>query len=263
MKFEGETQNSSIFLVANGFSIIFGGKWFQGSKQKSRQWELKGGSRQTKTDEYDPTGLFQMVMAVLANEIDDNWRWFLENLKLVVPCDRSLHVNVGLFQMVMAVLANEIDDNWRWFLENLKLVVPCDRRYEEMCFTLAECFNVWIKEERFMSVTAMLYHIHRIKMMKMFDDRCREYLSWRSELCPLMESVYRAKVDVARSFRVVRSNEVEFELYSHSIHPIANIEMPMDMLEYCDIMPPDVRRGPGRPKKKRIESTGASRRRVH
>ncbi|KAF9589947.1 hypothetical protein IFM89_029563 [Coptis chinensis] len=118
--------------------------------------------------------------------------------------------------------------------------------------------------------------------------------------------------DVARSFRVVRSNEFEFEVedvivhyvnverrscsrrywqindfpcvhevasiissgglvysfidpaftvssfsqsYSHSIHPIANIEMPMEMPENCDIMPPDVRRGPERPKKKRIEST--------
>ncbi|KAF9613183.1 hypothetical protein IFM89_005954 [Coptis chinensis] len=186
-----------------------------------------------------------------------------------------------------------------------------------MCCTLAECFNGWIKEERFMSVTAMLYHIRR-KMMKMFDDCCRECLSWRSELCPLMESIYRAKVDVARFFRVVISNEVEFEVedvivhyvnverkscschcrywqidgfpcvhavasiissggslysfinlafavssfsqsYSQSIHPIANIEMP----ENCDIMPPDVSRGPERPKKKRIESTGASWRRIH
>ncbi|KAF9600824.1 hypothetical protein IFM89_013059 [Coptis chinensis] len=84
-------------------------------------------------------------------------------------------------------------------------------RYGEMCSTLAECFNAWIKEEHSMPVTAMLYHIRR-KMMKMFDNRCRECFSWRSELCPVMESVYCAKVDVARSFRVVRSNEVEFEV---------------------------------------------------
>ncbi|KAF9621568.1 hypothetical protein IFM89_022922 [Coptis chinensis] len=135
-----------------------------------------------------------------------------------------------------------------------------------------------------------------------------------------MNSVYCAKVDIARSFRVVKSNEVKFEVedvivhhvnvkrrscscrywqiddfpcvhavtsiisyggsvysfidsaftvssfsqsYPHSIHPIANIEMPMEIPEDCDIMPPDVRRGPGRLKRKRIESTGASRRRIH
>ncbi|KAF9608358.1 hypothetical protein IFM89_009477 [Coptis chinensis] len=51
--------------------------------------------------------------------------------------------------------------------------------------------------------------------------------------------------------------------YSYSIHHIANIEMPIEMPEDCDIMSPDVRRGPGRSKKKRIESIGASRRRIH
>ncbi|KAF9600736.1 hypothetical protein IFM89_011423 [Coptis chinensis] len=95
-------------------------------------------------------------------------------------------------------------------------------RYGEMCSTLAEFFNAWIKEERSMHVTAMLYHIRR-KMMKMFDDRCRECFSWCSELCLVMESVYCAKVDVARSFRVVRSNEVEFEVEDVIVHHV-NVE---------------------------------------
>ncbi|KAF9610918.1 hypothetical protein IFM89_025728 [Coptis chinensis] len=54
-----------------------------------------------------------------------------------------------------------------------------------------------------------------------------------------------------------------FTVSSFSIHPIANIEMPIEMPEDCDIMPPDVRRGLGKPKKKRIESTKASRRSIH
>ncbi|KAF9625413.1 hypothetical protein IFM89_022398 [Coptis chinensis] len=41
--------------------------------------------------------------------------------------------------------------------------------------------------------------------------------------------------------------------YSHSIHSIANIEIPMEIPEDCDIIPPDVRRGPRRPKRKRID----------
>ncbi|KAF9599542.1 hypothetical protein IFM89_038808 [Coptis chinensis] len=84
-----------------------------------------------------------------------------------------------------------------------------------------------------------------------------------------MESVYCAKVDVARSFKIdgfpcvhavasiisSRGSIYSFidptftvssfsQSYSHSIHPIANIEMPMEILEDCDIMPPYVRRGP-------------------
>ncbi|KAF9605521.1 hypothetical protein IFM89_017540 [Coptis chinensis] len=95
-------------------------------------------------------------------------------------------------------------------------------RYGEMCSTLAECFNVWIKEERSMPITAMFYHIRR-KMMKMFDDCRRECFSWRSELCPVAKSIYCAKVDVARSFRVVRSNEVEFEVEDIIVHHV-NVE---------------------------------------
>ncbi|KAF9593976.1 hypothetical protein IFM89_026647 [Coptis chinensis] len=78
-----------------------------------------------------------------------------------------------------------------------------------------------------------------------------------------VEDVIVHHINVERRYCSCRYWQIDMMSYSHSIHPIANIEMPMEMPKDCDIMPPDVRRGPGRPKKKRIiESTGARRRRI-
>ncbi|KAF9590229.1 hypothetical protein IFM89_032007 [Coptis chinensis] len=46
-------------------------------------------------------------------------------------------------------------------------------RYSEMCSTLAECFNAWITNERFLPITPMLFGIME-KMMEMSWNKLEE-----------------------------------------------------------------------------------------
>ncbi|KAF9598579.1 hypothetical protein IFM89_028206 [Coptis chinensis] len=55
-------------------------------------------------------------------------------------------------------------------------------RYGDMCSSLAECFNSWVKDEHFLPITSMLYQ-NRKKMMSMVTERRKDSKVW-AILCP-------------------------------------------------------------------------------
>ncbi|KAF9601526.1 hypothetical protein IFM89_020321 [Coptis chinensis] len=169
----------------------------------------------------------------------------------------------------------------------------CGARYGEMCSSLAECFNSWIEKERHLPITAMLDGI-RMKMMKMASARRMECKNWKSYLCPKIEAKLLERTERARSVTVTKSDdhvfEVDTEKHKHRVdllrrdctcnkwgidgfpcrHAIASIHCKQNRNEICldgsdkvQILPPYVKKPPGRPQVKRIESAGAMRYTAH
>ncbi|KAF9598261.1 hypothetical protein IFM89_026092 [Coptis chinensis] len=89
-------------------------------------------------------------------------------------------------------------------------------RYGEMCSSLAECFNSWVKGERFLPITSMLDEI-RNKMMSMVTERRKDSKGWATILCPQMELKLAERIDKARSLDVIRSDDYVFQVISKNM----------------------------------------------
>ncbi|XP_026429042.1 protein FAR-RED ELONGATED HYPOCOTYL 3-like [Papaver somniferum] len=89
-------------------------------------------------------------------------------------------------------------------------------RYGEMCSNVAECLNVWIKEERDMPIAVMFDKIGP-KLMEMMCTRHEESATsfvWRGVLCLKMETeLYNNKMH-GRDYNVTKSSEFVYEVHA-------------------------------------------------
>ncbi|XP_024195907.1 uncharacterized protein LOC112199079 [Rosa chinensis] len=121
-------------------------------------------------------------------------------------------------------------------------------RYGIMANNIAESFNAWFAVEREMPVYTMLDQTW-IKVMQMMGERRDEAQIWTSQLTPVMEG--RLKED--KHFHVDNCQKC----YDFPIHPISNVDMASsESASSGFILPPNVKRPPGRPRLKRVKFRG-------
>lgn len=85
-------------------------------------------------------------------------------------------------------------------------------KYGEMCSNVAESFNAWIVDQRFLPIYQMLDGI-RAKIMEMNAQRRRVAEGWKTFLCPEMETIMQDLLECGRHWDVGRSSEFLFEVH--------------------------------------------------
>ncbi|XP_020249813.1 uncharacterized protein LOC109827249 [Asparagus officinalis] len=86
------------------------------------------------------------------------------------------------------------------------------KRYGWLTSNLAESFNAWIKEARFLPIAQLVDHI-RVKMMKMSYDRREESNKWTTPLVPSVEEHLVLINEGARCLHVNPSTSILYEVY--------------------------------------------------
>ncbi|KAL7203677.1 hypothetical protein ACSBR2_016859 [Camellia fascicularis] len=190
--------------------------------------------------------------------------------------------NKGLFPVAFAIVDSENQQNWEWFLWNLKKVVGdrrgnvtvrCDRvqlnhlttRYgRPVIFQLLEKKLVTTyNDSRAWSVSQVndnVYEVHSLPSVLVdVTRRSCSCFQWQLNGFPCSHAVIAFR---NRERNIYDSIERYYHIdkfqasYSRTIYPIPTIKkltfMPNDFM----IAPPKVKRPPGRPKRKRIPSKG-------
>ena len=85
------------------------------------------------------------------------------------------------------------------------------KRYGETANSLAESFNNWIGELRQLPVLPLIDGLRK-KLMVMNSNRSIESEKWTTILCPVMEKDLKNKVEVGRTWNVIRSSSKIFEV---------------------------------------------------
>lgn len=93
------------------------------------------------------------------------------------------------------------------------------RRYGEYSSNVAESFNSWIVDDRFMPITSCLDGI-RVKVMEQMAKRREECHKWTTVLCPVMEQRLSKLVEDGFGWNAYRSNENIFEVRSPISHHV-------------------------------------------
>ncbi|KAL5711160.1 hypothetical protein ACHQM5_021649 [Ranunculus cassubicifolius] len=212
-------------------------------------------------------GLFQLAMAVVCAENDENWIWFMKQMKVVIG-DRLNLVFIsdrhhGLRTSIAQVFPSALHSYCYWHMErNLMAVIPKNhekrgemvelfhdmayanthfefrqhlenfanahfrgKRYGELSSSLAESFNSWILEERHLPITAFLDAI-RVRIMNMYAKRREKSLDWTTKLCPEWEKELSLRMDVGRSWTVVKASETVYEVTALHKH---RVDLELDM----------------------------------
>lgn len=121
------------------------------------------------------------------------------------------------FELHMQTLMKEGGTRMQRFLEALpkenwtNAYFP-GTKYGEMTSNVAESFNAWIEEQRFLPIYKLVDGI-RVKIMEMNARRRLEAESWNSYLCPVMDSILENLLEQGRHWDVSRSSEFLFEVH--------------------------------------------------
>ncbi|KAK9268374.1 hypothetical protein L1049_000123 [Liquidambar formosana] len=184
-------------------------------------------------------GLFPLAFAVVDAESEDNWRWFFENLREIVGDARQITFisdrNNGLRSALPRVFPTAY---YAYCLHHLKMNLQdkgrnkCNfflmtvlsnagrthtskgKRYGEMCSNVAESFNAWIKEARFLPITNMVDLI-RSQIMALMCNRRLEANSWNTVLYSKMDEELGEELDKGITWRVSMSSDSVFEVHSY------------------------------------------------
>lgn len=217
--------------------------------------------------------LFPLAIAVVDEETDENWIWFMSELRklLGVNTDNVPRLTIlsertaGMVQAVETHFPNAfhgfclrfISENFRDTFKNSKLVnifwnavyaltaVEFENKISEMVqisqdvlpwfhhfdpqlwavayfegvryghFTIAvtELLYDWALECHELPIVQMMEHI-RHQVTTWFNDRCNMAMRWTSILVPSAEKRISEAIADARCYKVLRANEIEFEIVS-------------------------------------------------
>ncbi|KAF5178685.1 Mudr family transposase [Thalictrum thalictroides] len=302
---------------------------------------------------YARGGFYPLAFAVVATtENDENWEWFLQNLKEVVSLQRPItfisDMHNSLLNFVPAVFPNSSHGYCFWHLKlnlratikgrsrNRKFIeglfkecayaytirefdekyndlmvgskdnkqdvldflsrVPFEHwanahfpgsRYGDMCSSIAESFNSWVGEERFLPITSMidriqnklkeridagktwqppiksredLFEVHSISTnivnLGRFSCTCGR---WRVEGIPCVHALRCIIADgrpIQNFIDPMFSVLYYCQSYSHNIPPVDVDIGDLTAAHEEVVIPPEVRNQPGRPKTNRFPISG-------
>lgn len=94
-------------------------------------------------------------------------------------------------------------------------------RYGHLSSNVGE-FNTWVLEVRELPVIQVIERIHN-KLTREFEERRSKGNAWNSVLAPCAEKRMTEAINLASSFQVLRSDDVEFEIISSDRSDIVNI----------------------------------------
>ncbi|GLT47586.1 hypothetical protein SLA2020_212730 [Shorea laevis] len=129
------------------------------------------------------------------------------------------------FKEKMAEMEEISSEAAKWIQQfpssNWALVYFEGTRYGHLSSNIEE-FNKWILEARELPVIQVIDRIH-CKLMAEFEDRRSKANSWFSVLVPSAEKRMAEAINLAATYQVLRSDEVEFEVISAERSDIVNI----------------------------------------
>ncbi|KAK4389584.1 hypothetical protein Sango_2295400 [Sesamum angolense] len=158
---------------------------------------------------------------------------------------------------------------------------PVDLKNDHVTNNIAESFNAWIGEFRGKPIMTLLEGV-RTKVMNMVHKRHEKGLKWTKEMMPNILKKANEQMEWSRHCNLHVASQTEFEVldknrdnievyidrsfskekymmaYTHVIHPIPDVKFwkNLDDVQPSTILPPPLRRLPGRPRKSRRKETG-------
>ncbi|XP_039134333.1 uncharacterized protein LOC120271720 [Dioscorea cayenensis subsp. rotundata] len=154
-------------------------------------------------------GFFHVAFAIVDNETDVNWTWFLSKLGDTIYDDDEYVKLVTFISDRSKGLINAVakkSDLVHWANYMFK-----GDRWGEMYSNVAESFNAWIKEAHHLPVINMVDSI-RFKLMGMLCHRREQSHRWERRLCPVIHRKIEELVEESRNLLVGRSDGDHFEV---------------------------------------------------
>ncbi|XP_039130931.1 uncharacterized protein LOC120267344 [Dioscorea cayenensis subsp. rotundata] len=154
-------------------------------------------------------GFFHVAFAIVDNETDANWTWFLSKLGDTIYDDDE-YVKIITFisdrskGLINAVAKKSDLAHWANYMFK-------GDRWGEMYSNVAESFSAWIKEARHLPITNMVDSI-RFKLMGMLGHRHEQSQRWERRLCPVIHRKIEELVEESRNLLVGRSDGDHFEV---------------------------------------------------
>ncbi|XP_039130959.1 uncharacterized protein LOC120267387 [Dioscorea cayenensis subsp. rotundata] len=155
-------------------------------------------------------GLFHLVFAIVDNETDDNWTWFISTLGDAIYSEDDYHKIITFISNRSKGLVNAIAK-----------VFPSaphgGQRWGEMYSNVAESFNAWIKEARHLPACNMV-DVIRFKMMNLMYKRHENCMKWETHLCPEIHKKIEKTIEESRCLVIGRSDGDIFEVVDKQVN---------------------------------------------
>ncbi|KAL0334140.1 UNVERIFIED_CONTAM: hypothetical protein Sangu_1570200 [Sesamum angustifolium] len=224
-------------------------------------------------------GLFPLAFAVVESECKDSWCFFFQALDEMLggfavdrPWTFMSDRQKALLECINDMVPHAI---------NRRYAFPVDLKNDHITNNIAESFNAWIGEFRGKPIMTLLEGV-RTKVMNMVHKRHVKGLKWTKEIMPNILKKANEQMEWSRHCNLHVASQTEFEVldknrdnievyidisfskekymmaYTHVIHPIPDVKFwkNLDDVQPSTILPPPLRRLPGRPRKSRRKETG-------
>ncbi|GAA0152058.1 hypothetical protein LIER_10634 [Lithospermum erythrorhizon] len=168
--------------------------------------------------------LFPLALAVVDIESDENWMWFMSELRKLLGVNTDTMPRVTIlsertkateFERMVSEMVEISQDVLPWlhlFDPQLWAVAYFDGvRYSHFTPGVTELLFTWALECHELPIVQMMEHI-RHQMTSWFNDRRNMSMSLASILMPCAEKRISEAIADARCYKVLRANEVEFEI---------------------------------------------------
>ncbi|KAH0752054.1 hypothetical protein KY285_005202 [Solanum tuberosum] len=236
--------------------------------------------------------MLPLAWAVVEVENKFTWAWFVkllkEDLQLGDGTDLTIISDmqkIGIFFLFHGLeiaitdhlpnvehrmCARHILANWskRWrSLERKKCFWRC-ARWSKLYFNftskcdvvdnnMAECFNSWILAARHKTIITMLEEI-RVKMMKRIGQMREFCNTWICDISPMAMKVLQDNTTKSMKCSIgwkSNTGETYMKTYNYFIQLVMNLKM-LPESQNISVIPPHLRKMPGRPGKKRKKEQG-------
>ncbi|KAK8660918.1 hypothetical protein V6N13_051824 [Hibiscus sabdariffa] len=199
--------------------------------------------------------LYLIAFAIVEAEAESSWCWFMEILKTDLELNNSHHITFmtdkqkGLSSFGHAWLSGK--DPIMWTKSHFSFRSKSDILLNNHC----ECFNKMIVEARDKVIITLVESI-RSKLMQRIAKKMDQAEKLTGPLCPKIQK----KLDIALSLSHILENYVDpcysvstqKAIYLHFINPVRGENQWSLQQTHLQVLPPVLRRPPGRPHEKHI-----------
>ncbi|KAJ0871635.1 putative transcription factor interactor and regulator CCHC(Zn) family [Helianthus annuus] len=194
-------------------------------------------------------GAFPVAFAVVDEENDDNWHWFLTQLKpMVSPVGTPGQITFvadfqkGIRESLREIFGGECYHAFEKCCEDIKAISPeaynwvirsepehwanaffGGLRYNHMTSNFGHMFYSWVSEANELPITQMIDEL-RGKMMQLIYTRRVESTQWMTRLTPSMEEKLKNEIIKGRSVQVIRAHGSKFEVRYVDMIEVVDIE---------------------------------------
>ncbi|XP_058185842.1 uncharacterized protein LOC131303070 [Rhododendron vialii] len=180
-------------------------------------------------------GLYPLAYAIVSSENDEDWLWFLVNLKevlggcqVVLVTDRNISLLNCIIKVVNDLAYARTEDSFKYHLAKLYGISPDlskwvednnpkhwsnaffpYKRWDKMYTNLAECFNSWILPLRELDIIQFMMG-HVSKTNELLLHKHTEVRKWKLPVGKEIEKETKKSQEYARKFTHRNSSPIEF-----------------------------------------------------